>query len=960
MIMKTKYKLLLLFLFYGMVAFCQTEDVLKEFQKNTQEFQTFYSQGKYTEAIKPCKENLKIIDKYFGKRNANYATILNNLSELYRQKSNYDKALILGQESLQIRKEILGEDHIDYAMSLNNLGLLYTDKSHYSKALPLYTHALEIIERTLGKQHLYYFAIINNMALLHSEIGNYSKALPLYNSVLSFLESSGIKKQKYIMTLTNLAKLYQLKGNYVKALSLYKKALYVSKKISGEKHPNYAVLLNDLALLCKIQGNYNTALSLYKQSLEITKETFGKKHLIYAVALNNLAELYKEQRNYDKAISLLEEVIFTIERNFNDNHSIYAKCLNNLAGLYDEQGNYSKALLLYQKAIKLTKELLGKKHPDYALTINNLATLYKFQGNYDKALPLYQEVLRADEEILGKTHISYSTNLNNLALLYYEQGNFIKALPLLKQSLEIYQNHIYTNLQGIDNNFKNKGIEKIKTKIKILFFVFGSNKILESLPQTSYETLNAFKGLQLFVSNSIKGKLQNHPNKKVRELFEKLTQLKHQQNNLDKNKANYGERYKKLQSEIDQTSISLSNYSKEFKINFTPPTLELLQKHLKKDEVFIDYYLIGDDYYGAMLQHTGKVIWKKINLSTDLQNSIKQATKEETINALYKNNELFTALFSPFSEQIKGKKLIVSPDGLLHHIAFHAIPTPNGKNVGEEYQLQLISSSRSLYITTENNLQENSILFGGIDYDRTISMQTNSNLKNPFSPLRNFEAKQGFPNLKGSEIEVTEIGSILNSKIYKDEKATEKQFRAMDKQSPDILLLSTHGFYMPLEQKKTDKKDFLQLNNDKKPSYNIKEDPMMRSGLALSGANIAWLGKQTLPDENDGVLLAKEVSQLNLSNTKLVVLSACQTALGDITTGEGVFGLQRGFKQAGVDYIVASLWEVPDTDTKDLMVAFFNNLKQTHNPRQALLNARKEMKKQGKSIYQYGGFVVIR
>jgi CHAT domain-containing protein len=197
-------------------------------------------------------------------------------------------------------------------------------------------------------------------------------------------------------------------------------------------------------------------------------------------------------------------------------------------------------------------------------------------------------------------------------------------------------------------------------------------------------------------------------------------------------------------------------------------------------------------------------------------------------------------------------------------------------------------------------------------------------------------------------------GKGINVATVNGVNATEDAFKLLDNRSPSIIHLATHGFFLPdptFKQLKTESD--LTGNN-----YAISEEPLMRSGVVMAGANKAWSGEKTAPGAEDGILTAYEIAQLNLSNTKLVVLSACETALGDLQGTEGVFGLQRAFKIAGVKNLVVSLWQVPDKETAELMGLFYNNLLSAQPVRDAFYNAQKEMRSKYPP-FSWAAFVLV-
>lgn len=194
----------------------------------------------------------------------------------------------------------------------------------------------------------------------------------------------------------------------------------------------------------------------------------------------------------------------------------------------------------------------------------------------------------------------------------------------------------------------------------------------------------------------------------------------------------------------------------------------------------------------------------------------------------------------------------------------------------------------------------------------------------------------------------------INTTIHNGSAATEEAFKALDGKSPQVLHLATHGFFLPVIENKMKNNAPGVTNN-----FTVQQNPMFRSGLVLAGGNYAWKGERAITGREDGILTAYEIAQMDLSNTDLVVLSACETALGDLQGHEGVIGLQRAFKMAGMKQMIISLWQVPDAETRELMTLFYRNWLKGCSTREALRNVQLTMKTKYPSPYYWAAFVLV-
>ncbi|MBK6994836.1 MAG: CHAT domain-containing protein [Lewinellaceae bacterium] len=340
---------------------------------------------------------------------------------------------------------------------------------------------------------------------------------------------------------------------------------------------------------------------------------------------------------------------------------------------------------------------------------------------------------------------------------------------------------------------------------------------------------------------------------------------------------------------------------------------------------------------------------------------------------------LYNILWQPLEKELIGVNTIYyAPSGLLHRLNLAAIPINPDSVLSDRYQLVELGSTRQLVIPNQVKSSTNdALLFGGIRYEADTTVIRSSNTRPDSSSIvsrgaLNFSyadstLRSGQWNyLPFTEKEVNSVEKMLqkggvNTQTYAAYNATEEAFKsigASGNPSPRILHIATHGFFFPDPQTSEGIKTLPTLNE---PVFKISEHPMIRSGLILAGANHAWkTGTPLKPGMEDGILTAYEISQMNLSNTELVVLSACETGLGDIQGNEGVYGLQRAFKIAGAKYLIMSLWQVPDKQTSLLMTTFYKKwLEANMTIPEAFRAAQKELRDAGLDPYQWAGFVLV-
>ncbi|MBP8115184.1 MAG: CHAT domain-containing protein, partial [Chitinophagaceae bacterium] len=421
-----------------------------------------------------------------------------------------------------------------------------------------------------------------------------------------------------------------------------------------------------------------------------------------------------------------------------------------------------------------------------------------------------------------------------------------------------------------------------------------------------------------------------------------------------------------------------------------------IQEKLKDNEVAIEFFqyyrkdTVETTNYAAMLLRSGLKQPKFIPLfeekSLDSLLNSKSDRKADYVNSLYTltdrgavaletpKKSLYEILWKPLGKELAGVKTIYfSPSGLLHRINLDAIPISETETLADKYQLIELNSTGQLAIPTQiKNGNNDAILYGGIQFEQDSTIYNNEPLvasrsrgELPFNYVDSTLRGGTWNYLSGTEREVNSIEKIMQDarvkttlkKGYSASEGSFKNIGANNNPSPRILHIATHGYFF------ADPKESHQssvISRQEEIVFKMSEHPMLRSGLIMAGGNAAWQGKQTLEGREDGILTAYEISQMNLLNTELVVLSACETGLGDIQGNEGVYGLQRAFKIAGAKYLIMSLWQVPDKQTSLLMTTFYKKwLTDKMTIPDAFHSAQKELRDNGLDPYNWAGFILV-
>jgi tetratricopeptide (TPR) repeat protein/CHAT domain-containing protein len=962
--------------------------------------------GKFEDAESVYEKLLEINRKKYGEAYPENVVLLNNIASLYHKMGNYEKAESMFKGALGISKNAFGEEDPISVSLLNNLGALYDDKGDYVKAESIYLKTLEIRKRIPGIEHPDYAISANNLAQLYYKMGNYEKAEPLYQQALLINKKIyGEEHVNYATSLNNLGALYHTKGNYEKAELFYLEALGIRKKVLGVKHPDYATSLNNVALFYTEIGNNEKAEPLYIQALEIRGEVLGEDHPLYSVTLNNMALFYFGTGNYEKAETLLRQALNIRKKASGEDHPDYAISLSNLALFYCDMSRYKEAEALYLQALKINKKVFGEMNPGYATTLNNLAELYDAMGRYDEAEKLYLQALDILNKVYGENHPDYASALSNLALLYQEGGYYKKAEPVYQQALNIYLSQIRQQFSFLSETEKEKYLAKVLFFFKTYQnFILSQQKNNRAIAGKLYDIelyskgllLNSDKQLRMFILNSgdsnsistfnsysaVKASLARQYSVPKGQQTLDTKSLETQANELEKQLARI---YSGKNDLNEFQNVHWQDVQKQLNINEAAIEFSHFQyfngKQWTDSIMYVAVLLKHDDIYPRIIplfeaRQLDTVLQRRTGSDNNFINDLYQWDRKSDKAGPGKGQQLYNLVWEPLEKYLDNTQTVYySPSGRLHQLSFAAIPCGGTEILSDRYNMNQLSSSVQIAIKHQERPIKKIVLYGGIDYDEGLEKMkiAAGKYKRPAEKipvtaecsLKPDNTRSGsFMYLDGTMTEVEKIRKLaedkgVNCSVFTDNEAVEESVKRLSGSlSPDVLHIATHGFFFPDAVKIFGKTGLNSKGEPAAPAFKVSENPLMRSGLAFAGANHKWAGEEIPLDMDDGILTAYEVSNMYMPNTELVVLSACETGLGEIKGSEGVYGLQRSFKMAGAEHILMSLWQIPDYQTCELMELFYKNCLNGMTIKEGFRTAQQIMRKKYDPFF-WAAFVLI-
>jgi len=945
--------------------------------------QYFSTIGQYEKAEPLLIECRDSTAKILGKENGEYANVTNNLGLFYKNRGEFDKAEPLYLEAMGVREKVFGKEHADYANSVSNLGTLCQAMGLLERADTLYRQALKIREKTIGKENPSYAASLNNMAILNRMMGRFDEAEALYKESMEIRERTlGKDHPDYAASLNNLAVLYWATGQFEKVEPLHLECIRIREKVHGKNSFEYTQSMNNLATFYKDMGQYEKAEKMYRENVEIEAKVLGKEHPEYAICVNNLAILYKLMNQYEKAEPLYVEAKQIREKVLGKEHPDYANSCDNLGILYAELKQFEKAKLLFEEAKQVNEKIFGKDHPEYAGSCSNLAGYYMDQEQFAMAEQLFLEAQRIYASTLGKASVDYIINSTNLAVVYWALKDNRRANEYFAEAIKARDNNLNYIFRFASEKEKTnylKNMIDLDQKVSSFALVSNSSNKQGFLYNLSISNRNAI----LSSSQQLRQSIINSGNDTLLDKYDEWINTREQLAFwLSKPVEVRLKRDSILEARSNTLEQELTRLSADFKREQQTATWQTIQQSLKPGEASIEFMefqyhngkkWVDSIYYTALILRKDKTepelvyLFEKRVLDSIL--AIKTSTYNSRIDQLYTSSALYNMIWKPLETKLQGQtKIYYAAAGQLYLLNFAAFSTGENKTLNDSYKLVQLNTTSSIINSKDEVISgsDNLLLYGGITYSADSASLIEASKK--YSSDGEFASRSislaepdEIPMLPNSEFEVDAITNAAKKagysvKTIKGLEANEESVKsaALNKKI-NVFHFATHGFFNPNPIRLSGKQS---LSGGK--AFMLSDDPLMRSGLMLAGANNVWSGKP-VKGIQDGILTGYEISNLSLPNTKLVVLSACETGLGQIEGSEGINGLQRAFKIAGVKSLVMSLWRVPDNTTSEFMQLFYQKLFEKKNIRQAFDEAQALMKNKYKSQpHKWAGLILIQ
>ncbi len=862
------------------------------------------SAGKYADAAQLVTRALEIRERQYGTEDVRLGAILSNLGYLQRQQGLYPAAEASLLRALSINEKGLGPEHPTTIRAVTNLGMVYRSTNEFAKADKVYRRALAAGERVFGKDHPQLVDTLISFSALLGDLKNLEQEEQILQRALAIVEkNSEANTLQAASIVNNLGVNFQYRGDNERAERYFRRVLAIYERTIGTENDRYSNTLQNIGIVLRARKDYAGALEIYERALKIRENTLGREHLNLAPLLQNISNAHQSLGDFAMAITVQQRGLDIAEKVGGLHHSHTINALRNLARFFSARGDVASAVRF---------QIMAEERTEKALSLN-LAI-----GSERQKLILLGDLAEKTSRTIS-LHVSLTPDDPEVAAL--------AALVLLQR--------------------KGRVLDAMSDNLSTLRSRFGAEdqKLLDALQAVTAQLA------KLTLSKPVQMTLDEH-RKQVADLEEKKEVLE----------------------------AGISNHSQQFRARSQTVTLAAVQAEIPTDAALVEFAIYepynpkaqsnreaygNPRYIAYLLRRTGDVEWKDLGeakaieaLITEWRKALRDSKRKDVEIV---GRQLEEKVMGPVRQMAgDATHFLISPDGALNLIPFEALVDERDRFLIEHYSFTYLTSGRDLLRMRGSRASDGKSLilaspsFGDpVEHetaetkDRLKSTAAVKNRRRSLTSVRNL-SETYFAPISGTLNEARSIHKYFPEMIFASgTQATESLLR--ETAAPELLHIATHGFF--LEDIDDDAQP---IRASGPPAASKNDNPLLRSGLALANANVRKAGAG-----DDGILTALEASNLNLWGTKLVVLSACDTGLGEVKNGEGVYGLRRAFVLAGAQSLVMSLWSVSDAITRDLMIGYYRNLRQEKGRGASLREVQLTMlKRKGREHpFYWAGFI---
>lgn len=803
---------------------------------------------------------------------------------------------------------------ISYIRCISNMGVMYLIQGRTLEADQFITYALTESER-LGKNSVAYAANLNSMAKLQQLLGHYNEAERMFNeSLVSIAAKVGTNSLQHAIVLNNKAMLYQVMGRYPEAIELMKKALVAleasnKRTLQGKKSFDSRKFNSNLALLYQLSGNLTQAETEFLAIRKVFENRGQKNNPEYANLLNQLSLLYIQMNKIDQVEPLLVKAADVYKKKFTTENPAYAKVQTDLGTFYRLQNRMQEAETALTSSLAIRQRTLGENHPDYVKSMEAVGILYWKKGDLMRAYPFLQGACNKSLEFINH---------------YFA--------PMSETEKTKYWDILQPRFQRFYNFAIEAGVTMPEVWIDVFNYQIATKALLLNATNKIKKAILA-SGNEVLIKDYVSWIGQKEALARYYSLSK--SELKDQKIDLDALEKSANE----LERSLSQRSTDFAKGYESEQITWASVASKLSDAEAVLEIIRVRTYdkdFIDQSRYLALVATKGisqprmVVLDNGNELETRYAKFYKNAIQQRIVDP-----HTYTQYWEKIDPFLVGKKTVyLSPDGVYNQININTLKKTDGEYILNRYDVVVIGNSKDVIALKGKkklNVSKSAFVLGFPDYGGNAV------------------------SLPGTKVEIDGINKILGAGGYKvmkreQREASEAALKAVT--APTLMHIATHGYF--LADSDLQGGDAMGIDAE-----NAKNNPLLRSGLILAGVQGQNNNSVDLQSNDNGVLTAYEAMNLSLEGTDLIILSACETGLGDVRAGEGVYGLQRAFLVAGANAFIMSLWKVDDAATQQLMTNFYTNWSKSGNKQQAFKQAQLQLMTKYKDPYYWGAFVMM-
>jgi len=942
------------------------------------ELTSLIASGRYAEAEARARLLLANVEVTHGRESREVAQVLEGLIEaLWRGgKISEPETRALAERAVAIREAVLGADHPELANSLTHLGIVHLLTGDAPGAHPLAERSLEIRRKSLAPDHPNVATALNFLAAIEQRLGQFENAARHYEEALGILGRQTKPNDALLAAgMNNLAMLHTQRGDYVRGKALFERSLALQEKI-GQK--DFLTRLN-LANVLHESGDTAGADTLYAQALFGAETALGTEHPDVATILNSYGGNCVLLGQVDRGRAFIERALRIREKTLGPKHVTLAASLNNLADVLRRQGELAAAEAALRRAIEIWNETLGEDHPESSIAHASLAEVLAEAGALDEARTEAERARFVRERTLGSNHPLVGRSLFSLAEIDRKAGRFTEALDEAQRAESVARENLWIALRGASQDRVLKQLDSwsaVREVLQGIAFGLGPNAGT-GLLMTSWDAIVRSRGLVLAAvaeRNRLVRSAATPEGAALREAYEasieRYAVLLVQGDASEHGRvlvASAQEEVAKLEEEILAACASCDRRFEGEEVGLDAvwaalPLRSALVAFTRFEEAYGAFVVAkrdgGEPHVSAIVLGPAAEIdplvveWRaSIVRGSDGRDL---ASAEAECRRL--GEQLRAKVWDPVSPFVAAStRVFLVPDGSLNLVSFAALPVgERGFLLDEDRVLHVLGAERDLARDLHmGNPGEGCLVLGDPDFDSVTTEGTSPAesgaratggagvvFRGQAPPCEGFaEARWSALPETAREIEDVEKawektaarapgkeGTREPITIHTSGDASERTLK-MEAPGKRVLHIATHGFLVeegcaPVDRSVRGMGGLVaeQAGSAAVVPPALAHNPLQLSGLVLAGANQRASAGAT---REDGILTAEEVAAMDLDGVEWAVLSACGTGVGKVRVGEGVFGLRRAFREAGVGTTILSLWPVADEPTREWMRSLY-------------------------------------